>query len=217
MHSLLDVRYLIQTFGLLVVGGFVFAESGLLVGFFLPGDTLLFTAGFFASQGKLAPLPVIIAVIVVCAVAGDNLGFTIGQKAGPRIFKKKDGLIFRQEYLLRAQKFYEKHGGKTVLFARFVPIIRTFAPIVSGASNMPRKRFISFDIPGALLWGGGITLLGYFLGSRIPNIDHYILPVLALVSVITFGSPILHLLRDKKFRQKIRQKFSNKPTGGDNE
>ncbi|GAC1388255.1 MAG: VTT domain-containing protein [Candidatus Saccharimonadales bacterium] len=210
-----NVAQLIQTFGLLVIGGFVFAESGLLVGFFLPGDTLLFTAGFFASQGKLS-LPITILVIVVAAIAGDNLGFTIGKKAGPKIFKKKDGLLFRQDYLVQSEKFYEKHGGKTVLFARFVPIVRTFAPIVAGASGMTRRRFISYDILGALFWGGGITLAGFYLGSRIPNVDHYILPAVAIATIFTLGSPVLHLLRDKKFRQKIRQKIS-KSADADNE
>jgi membrane-associated protein len=211
-----DVAKLIEAFGLLVIGGFVFAESGLLIGFFLPGDTLLFTAGFFAAQGKLS-LPLTIFVIITCAIAGDNLGFTIGKKAGPRLFKKKDGLFFRQEYIQHAETFYEKHGGKTVLFARFVPIIRTFAPMVSGASGMTRKRFLTFDIPGAFLWGGGITIAGYFLGSRIPNIDHYIFPVLGLVMVFTLGSPVLHMLRDKKIRGALIAKLKRQPADEEND
>src|SRR6266542_5348661 len=130
---MLDPTHLLEGLGviggLLLIGAIIFAESGLLIGFFLPGDTLLFTAGFFASTGKL-PLAGVLLVIFLGAVAGDNLGYTIGKKSGPKLFKKKDGLIFRQAYIQRAEDFYKKHGGKTVMMARYVPIVRTFAPLV---------------------------------------------------------------------------------------
>lgn len=185
--------------GLLLIGLIVFAETGLLIGFFLPGDTLLFTAGFFAAQGKL-PLAGVLIVIAVAAVIGDNVGYTIGRRTGPKMFTKKDGIVFRRDHILRAEKFYEKHGGKTLIFARFVPIIRTFAPMVAGIGKMPRKRFMAYNVVGALVWTLTVTLLGYALGNVIPDIDKYIMPALAIAMVVTFGPTILHLLRDKRLR-----------------
>jgi membrane-associated protein len=188
--------------GLLLIGGMVFAESGLLVGFFLPGDTLLFTAGFFAAQGKL-PLGWLILIVIVAAIAGDSVGYTIGRRTGHRIFRKKDGLFFRQEYIAKAEAFYTDHGGKTIILARFIPIIRTFAPLVAGVGNMSYKRFLSFNIIGATIWGGGVILLGHWLGSKIPNIDHYLLPIVLLASVFTFSPVILHIIKDKKLRHDL--------------
>jgi len=136
----LDPATILQSGGLLIVGLFVFAESGLLVGFFLPGDTLLLTAGVFAAQGKISIVWLMI-VTVIAAVSGDNVGYSIGRRTGHRIFKKKDGILFRAEYINRAENFYESHGGKTITLARFLPIIRTFAPVVAGVAKMDRKRF----------------------------------------------------------------------------
>ncbi|GAC1392397.1 MAG: VTT domain-containing protein [Candidatus Saccharimonadales bacterium] len=196
---MLDIHHIITSGGLLLIGLIVFAESGLLVGFFLPGDTLLFSAGFFTTTGRL-PLLGLIIVVVLAAIIGDNVGYTIGQHTGHRIFKKKDGILFRNEYLVRAEKFYEKHGGKMVLFARFVPIVRTFAPVVAGAGHMPRKRFVFFDIIGAVLWGAGIILLGHWLGSKIPNIDRYIFPVILAAMVLSFGPTIWHVVGNRETR-----------------
>lgn len=195
-----SIEHIIQSGGILLIGAIVFAESGLLVGFFLPGDTLLFGAGLFASQGKIS-LPLVIAVIIGAAIAGDNVGFTIGQKAGPRIFRKKDGLLFRQEYLEKARVFYEKHGGKVVLFARFVPIVRTFAPVVTGASDMSRKKFVGYDIIGATIWGAGVTLLGYWFGSKIPGLSKYFEFVILGVVFVSLGGSVLHILKDPKTRK----------------
>lgn len=192
---MLDVTHLIESGGLLLVALIVFAESGLLVGFFLPGDTLLFTAGFFSAQGKLSNIFVLILVTTIAAIIGDNVGYQIGRKAGPRIFKKKDGKLFRTEYLDRAETFYEKHGGKTIIIARFVPIVRTFAPVVAGAGKMPRRRFAVFNIVGAIIWCGGVSLLGYWLGSRIPNIDKYLLPVILIAMLISFAPAGYHLIK----------------------
>ena len=204
---------LLQSGGILLVAAIVFAESGLLVGFFLPGDTLLFTAGFFASQGKLN-LSLLLLAVVVAAVIGDNVGYSIGKRMGGRVFNKKDGILFRAEYIERANKFYEKHGGKTITLARILPIVRTFAPVVAGAANMDRKRFIFFNIIGATSWGIGVTMLGYNLGSRIPNIDKYLLPVVGLAMLLTFGPAMYHVLKDKNTRHKIKsavkQKISTK-------
>lgn len=188
----MSVEHIIESGGLLLITAIVFAESGMLVGFFLPGDTLLFAAGFFASQGKLPLIPLIL-LIIGAAIAGDNVGYSIGKHTGHRIFRKPDGLLFRKEYLVRAEDFYKKHGGKMVMFARFVPIVRTFAPVVAGAGHMPRKRFVMFDIIGAATWGAGITLLGYALGSRVHNIDKFILPVVIGAMALSFGPSAVHL------------------------
>ncbi len=198
---------IVQSGGLLLIGAIVFAESGLLVGFFLPGDTLLFSAGFFASQDKL-PLGWLLLIVVAMAIIGDNVGYSIGYKAGPRIFKKKDGMLFRQEYIERAETFYKEHGGKTITIARFVPIVRTFAPVVAGAGKMDRKRFLMFNALGATVWGAGVTLLGYFLGTKIPNIDKYLLPVVLLAMIVTFSSPIIHIIREPKARKAMKRWFN---------
>lgn len=198
----LNPEKIVQSGGIALIGGIVFAESGLLIGFFLPGDTLLLAAGFFAAQGKL-PLIWLLIVVVVAAILGDNVGYSIGRRTGHRIFKRKDGIIFRQEYLEKAAEFYEAHGGKTVTLARFVPIIRTFAPMVAGAAHMDRKRFFFFNVLGALIWGVGVTLLGYFLGGLIPDIDKYLLPVVLLATIFTFLPPIIHLLKDPETREKL--------------
>lgn len=193
--------------GLIIIGAIIFAESGLLIGFFLPGDTLLFTAGFFAAQGKL-PLAGVLLVIFFAAIIGDNVGYTIGKKSGPRLFRKKDGIIFRQDYIQRAEAFYEKHGGKTIILARFVPIVRTFAPVVAGVGNMQRRKFVFYNIIGAAVWTGTVVMLGHWLGSKIPNIDHYLLPVVGIAMLITFGPTLYHLVKDERVRSFIKQQFS---------
>jgi len=198
----INPEHLLQSGGVLLVAAIVFAESGLLIGFFLPGDTLLFTAGFFASQGKL-PLGLLLLATVAAAIIGDNVGYTIGRRTGHRVFKKKDGILFRAEYINQAEKFYEKHGGKTITIARFIPIIRTFAPVVAGVGKMDRKKFMFYNVIGATIWGVGVTLLGYALGSRIPNIDKYLLPVVGLATLFTFGPPLIHILKDGETRAKI--------------
>ncbi len=195
--------------GLLLIGGMVFAESGLLVGFFLPGDTLLFTAGFFAAQGKL-PLGWLLLVVIAAANIGDSVGYTIGRRTGHKIFRKQDGMFFRQEYIGKAEKFYEQHGGKTIILARFLPIIRTFAPLVAGVGNMSYKRFLSFNVIGATLWGGGVIMLGHWLGSKIPNIDHYLLPMVLLATLFTFSPVVLHIIKDKKLRGDLWAKITRK-------
>lgn len=201
--DVLNPETIVQSGGLLLIGAIIFAESGLLVGFFLPGDTLLFSAGFFASQDKL-PLISLLAIVIFTAIIGDNVGYSIGKKAGKRIFKKEDGILFRKEYIQRAEVFYEKNGGKTVTLARFVPIVRTFAPVVAGAGNMDRRRFLAYNALGATVWGAGVTLLGYFLGSKIPNIDKYLLPIVLAAMIFTFSGPIIHIIREPKARKTIK-------------
>lgn len=194
--------------GLLAIGMTVFAESGLLIGFFLPGDTLLFGAGILAAQGVL-PIQWLIATIVVAAVLGDNVGYSIGRRFGPRLFTRKDGIIFRQEYLKRAEEFYAKHGGKTIIMARFVPVVRTFAPVVAGIGDMPRKRFLAYNVIGGLLWGVSLPLAGYYIGSRLPWLEHYIEPAIIAVIVLSIGPALLHLLRNKRFRAEAKKRLRN--------
>lgn len=191
--------------GLVIIGGIVFAESGLLIGFFLPGDTLLISAGILAAQGKL-PIVATILVIIVAAIAGDNLGYHIGKRLGPRLFKKKDGIIFRQEYVQRAEKFYERFGAQSMLFAHFVPVVRSFAPLVAGVAHMDRRKFIIYDAIGDIAWAVIVTLVGYWFGSKIPNIDHYIMLFLAGAIVITCGPMLWHLLVNKRFWAAVRGK-----------
>lgn len=195
--------------GLAIIGAIIFAESGLLIGFFLPGDTLLFTAGFFAAQGHL-PLAGVLLVIFLTAILGDNVGYTIGKKSGPRLFAKKDGLVFRQEYIARAEAFYEKHGGKTIIIARFVPIVRTFAPVVAGIGNMERRKFVFYNVIGAAIWTGSVVMLGYWLGSLMDpdTMEHYILLAVIGAMVITLGPTLWHLLREERLRRFLGHQWS---------
>jgi membrane-associated protein len=201
----LDVEAIIQSGGLLLIGAIIFAESGLLAGFFLPGDTLLFTAGFFAAQDKL-PLLWLLLIVVAAAFAGYEVGYHVGAKFGKRLFRKKDGVIFRQEYLEKSEVFYEKHGGKTIMLSRFIPIVRTFAPIVAGIGDMPRKRFTFFNIAGGAVWGVGVVLLGYVLGSKVPNIDHYLLPIILAAMFFSFSPTIYHLTKEVVIPRFLRRR-----------
>lgn len=200
-----DVEQITSTgglIGILLVSAIVFAESGILIGFFLPGDTLLFAAGLAASQGTLS-LPLLIFGIVTAAILGDNVGYSIGRRMGPRLFKKKDGIIFRQEYIQQAEKFYESHGGKTIILARFTPIVRTFAPVVAGASKMPREKFFFYNVIGGVIWGCGLPLLGYLIGDSIPQLSHYIDYIIIAVMVLSVLIAFKHLFQDADTRKKI--------------
>ncbi len=190
----------------MIVAGIVFAESGLLIGFFLPGDTLLLGAGILASQGN-PPILWLIISIVIAAVVGDNVGYSIGRRTGHRIFKKKESILFQHEHIERAEKFYEKHGGKTIILARFIPIVRTFAPVVAGIGKMPRRRFMFYNVFGGMIWGAGVTLLGYWFGSRIPHLDEYIHLVLLLVIVSSVGLAGLHILREPDSRRILKERL----------
>ncbi len=211
MH--MDVTSLIQSGGLLVIALIIFAESGMMVGFFLPGDTLLLSAGVLAASGQF-PIELAVVVIAFAAVLGDNTGYTIGKAMGRRLFRKKDGIIFRQEYVQRAEKFYEKHGAKTLLIAHYVPIVRSFAPLVAGVGKMNRTQFFLYDLIGATSWAVIITLLGYWFGSRISNLDSYILPVVMTIMVISFAPIVWHIIRDPKIRRnmgnRVRALFGRK-------
>ncbi len=199
-----NVDHIIQVGGLLLIAALIFGESGMFIGFFFPGDTLLLSAGVFAAQGKL-PLVLTIVVIAIAAIAGDNVGYHIGKRYGRRLFRKPDGLVFRQEYVQRSERFYEKYGSKTMLFAHFVPVVRTFAPAVAGIAKMDYKKFFMFDAIGDCTWATIVTLIGYWFGTKIPNIDHYILLAVAAVVVITLGPTFYHLGRALLDKRKLKK------------
>ena len=197
-----DLIALIKTTGYLGLFGIIFAESGLLIGFFFPGDSLLFTAGFLSSQGFLNPVW-LSARTFIAAVLGDNVGYSFGKKVGPMIFKKKESLLFNKENLERARKFYEKHGPKTIVLARFMPVIRTFAPILAGVGKMNYGTFFFYNLAGGFLWTFGIVWGGYYLGNAIPNVDRYLLPIIALIILASVAPSLIHIFKDKKTRGRI--------------
>lgn len=192
-----DLLQTVKTFGYLGVWGIVFAESGLLIGFFLPGDSLLFTAGFVASQGFLN-IALLILGAFICAVLGDNVGYVTGHKFGRRLFRREDSWMFHKKHLISAQNFYDKHGKKAIVLARFMPIVRTFAPIVAGIGAMKYSTFVAYNVIGGLIWTAGITLLGYYLGQVIPDVDKYLLPIILAIVVVSIAPSILHLYQDRK-------------------
>jgi len=196
IHFLFNVKGLIEWGGTLLVCTIVFVETGFFVGFFLPGDSLLVTAGVFAGTGQLN-ISELLLLVPLCAIVGDQIGYWIGRKAGQALYRREDSLIFRKRHLERAHQFYEKYGGKTVILARFVPIVRTFCPPVAGAAMMPYARYVAFDVVGGLLWGGGMILGGYFLGRKIPNVSENIHYVIAVVIFLSLLPPIIGLLRAK--------------------
>lgn len=204
MH--LDLTTLIQTVGYLGVFAIVFLESGMMVGFFFPGDSLLFTAGFLASQ-NLLDIKVLIIGCFIAAVAGDSVGYYIGKKFGRRIFNKENSIWFHKNHLTRAQNFYDKHGGKTIILARFIPVIRAFAPVVAGVGLMKYKKFVAFNLIGGILWAIIIPLLGFYLGSAIPDVDKYLLPIVGLIIVASILPVIHHAIVDAEIRASIIKRF----------
>ncbi len=191
-----DITHLIQAAGYLGVTLIIYAESGLFIGFFLPGDSLLFTAGILASQGYLN-IGLLMLLTFVAAVAGDSTGYWFGKKIGPKIFTKEDSLFFRKSHIDKAKAYFDLHGKKTIILARFVPVVRTFAPILAGVGEMDYKTFISYNIIGGALWTIGITAAGYFLGRLIPNVDQYLLPIIALIVLLSLLPALKQYLSSK--------------------
>lgn len=205
----LDLVDYIIGLGIFAIIFVIFAESGLLIGFFLPGDSLLFTAGVLYQSGILPgnlpiSFPVFLLLLFMAAVLGDTVGYWFGRKTGPHIFKKPDARLFRQSHIKKAQDFYNKHGGKTIIIARFIPIVRTFAPIVAGTAKMEYRRFIAFNLIGGFAWTIGITTLGYSVGAAFQaaglDIDHVLLPIIAGIILLSVAPPAIHILKDKKNR-----------------
>jgi membrane-associated protein len=199
---MLDLISLLKLVGYSGIFGIVFAESGLLIGFFLPGDSLLFTAGFLASQGFFH-IGLLIIICFVAAVTGDSVGYWFGQRVGRKIFNRPDSLIFHRHNLLRAEKFYATHGGKTIILARFLPVIRTFAPILAGVGSMRYSQFLFYNVVGGALWTIGLTLGGYFLGTLIPNPDRYLLPIIVAIVLLSISPTAVHMLRSQEDRDRL--------------
>jgi len=209
------LKELVRTGGAPLVCTIVFIETGLFVGFFLPGDSLLITAGIFAAADVI-PLKWILLPVMACAIVGDQLGYWIGRTMGPALYKKEDSLLFRRSHLQRAHEFYEKYGGRAVILARFVPIVRTFCPPVSGAAQMPYARYVIFDIIGGITWVCATILGGYFLGRTVPNISqriHYVILIVAIVSILP---AIIGVLRGRQASAKPSTSATS-PTASESE
>lgn len=209
-----DLKHFIATIGYIGIFGIVFAESGLLVGFFLPGDSLLFTAGVIAGSKTLQQTlgielsyPILAIGCFLAAVAGDSVGYWFGSRVGRRLFQREDSLLFKKRYLYQAEALYEKHGGKIIVLARFMPIVRTFAPIVAGIGTMHYGRFISFNVFGGLFWAVGVVSAGYFLGEAA---DGYLMPIVIIIILVSVAPPALHVLKDYLAQRRARQAHAPK-------
>jgi membrane-associated protein len=198
----LDPKHLIETFGLIGIALIVFAESGILVGIFLPGDSLLFTAGLLSATTDVLSFPLLLPIVFVAAAAGDSVGYTFGNRAGPALYRRKDSRIFKQEHLQRAKEFYERRGGTAILLARFIPIVRTLAPIVAGAAGMRYRKFLAFNLLGALVWGVGVTSLGYALGQRFPHLEDYLLPGIVVIVLLSLIPPVIEIVRSRRRKRR---------------
>ena len=193
---MLDPITIIKSVGMIGVAAIIFAESGLFFGFFFPGDSLLFTAGLLASQNYLSIIPLAF-LCAVGAIAGDSIGYWFGKKIGPKLFTKDNSFFFNKEYVKKSQDFFDKYGKKSLILARFIPIVRTFTPILAGVGKMRYASFISYNITGGIGWTVGMTTLGYFFGSLIPNPDKYIIPVALAIILISVLPNLLQYLKSK--------------------
>jgi membrane-associated protein len=204
VERLYDIRGLIEWGGTLLVCAIVFVETGMFVGFFLPGDSLLVTAGVFAGAGNLK-LAWLLSGVTLCAIAGDQSGYWIGRKAGESLYRREDSRFFKKRHLESAHEFYEKYGGKTIILARFVPIIRTFCPPVAGAAKMSYGRYLLYDIFGGICWVWSMVLVGYTLGRTVPNVDKKIHYIIAAVIVISLLPATYHALKSRGQGRKSAQ------------
>jgi len=195
-HKIYDVESLVRYGGLVGLTAIVFVETGLLIGFFLPGDSLLVTAGLFAARGDLDLLTMNIT-LSLAAIAGDTVGYNIGARAGPKIFTRENSLFFNRKHLVTTKEFYDRHGGFTIVIARFIPIIRTFAPVVAGVGGMEYKRFLAYNIFGGIGWVATTTCAGYFLAQMVPDIDKHIHVVIAVVIFLSLLPPIIKFVQEK--------------------
>lgn len=205
----------ISAIGVLGILAMVFAESGMLVGFFLPGDTLLFTAGILTHQGVLQiNIHLLVALIALAAIVGDNIGYFIGHKVGRKLFSKPNSLLFQQENLQKAEKFYEKFGPITVLIARFVPLVRTFGPVVAGIGSMKYRTFFIYDFIGGIVWATSVTYLGYYGGAFLKqngiHVEMLVIPIVLLAVLISIASPIYHIWQNPESRRILLAKFGIK-------
>lgn len=201
-HYLTDVRGLVQAGGYVALAIIVFTETGLMIGFFLPGDSLLVTAGLFAAKGDLN-IVVLNVLLMACAIAGDATGYYIGKKLGPALFRKEDSLLFKKKHLIATHEFYERHGGKTIIIARFVPIVRTFAPVVAGMAGMSYRRFALFNVVGGIGWVFSMTMLGYLLVTMFPATEQHIEKVIIIVIFLSLLPGIIEYLRARMKSKRI--------------
>lgn len=199
-HRIYDVEGLVHVGGIVGLTAIVFTETGLLVGFFLPGDSLLVTAGLFAARGDL-DVALLVGSLICAAVFGDTVGYNIGARTGPRLFSRPDSFLFNRKHLMTTKEFYERHGPFTIVIARFVPIIRTFAPVVAGIGAMEYRRFIAYNIMGGIGWVLAMVLGGYFLGQIVPNIHDHIHKVIVVVIVLSLLPAIIKVAKDKFKRE----------------
>lgn len=195
-HRIYDVEGLVRVGGLMALIVIVFVETGLFVGFFLPGDSLLVTAGLFAARGDL-DLWRIFLFVSLAAIVGDTLGYTIGARTGPRIFSREDSLLFHKKHLITTKEFYDRYGGITIVLARFMPIVRTFAPLVAGVGGMQYRRFVLYNVAGGIGWVVSMTSLGYLLGRAVPDINRHIHIVIAIVIFLSLLPGIIKIAREK--------------------
>jgi membrane-associated protein len=196
-RTVYNVPELIRLVGLYGLIFIIFAETGLMMGFFLPGDSLLVTAGLFAARGDLN-ITTLIPCLIVAAIVGNATGYFIGHKAGQALYRRPNSFFFRREHLLRTHEFYERHGGKTIILAQFIPIVRTFAPVVAGAADMTYRRFATFNVAGAILWISSMSLTGFFLGLAIPGLEKRIHIVVAVVIFLSLLPVIIGWLKSKR-------------------
>ncbi|MBV8980036.1 MAG: DedA family protein [Acidimicrobiia bacterium] len=200
--NFLDPHHLINSYGTLGILAIIFAESGLFFGFFLPGDSLLVTAGILASTHKSSDVHLNLAALLIgipiAAILGDQVGYWFGRRVGPSLFRRPESRFFKPEYLNRAHEYLENRGARMIILARFIPAVRTFTPIAAGASKMRYTLYLPFDVAGGLLWGVGVTLAGYTLGSSVKNIDRYLLPVIAVVIIVSLIPVALELRRSRR-------------------
>lgn len=195
-----DLLGIISAAGYIGLFAIVFAESGLFFGFFLPGDSLLFTAGFVASQGAL-DIVVLLVSLFIAAVLGDSIGYAFGRKVGPKIFTREESRFFKPAHVVRAHGFFLKYGKKAIFLARFLPIVRTFVPIVAGVAAMPYREFVVYNIVGGASWVGSMLLTGYFLGSMIPDAEKYLHVIVVIIIVVSFLPMVYEFIKARKERR----------------
>ncbi|MBM4416401.1 MAG: DedA family protein [Chloroflexi bacterium] len=197
-----DLVALVEWAGYIGLFSIVFAETGLLVGFLLPGDSLLIAAGLLAQRGHFV-LELLIPLLIVAAITGDATGYAIGRSAGPRLFAREDARFFRRRHLDRARVFYERHGGQTIVLARFMAIIRTFAPTIAGAAGMSYSRFTFYNVTGGIAWVGSMTLVGFYLGEAVPNLDAVLFLVVGAVIAASLAPAAWHLWRERRAARRV--------------
>jgi membrane-associated protein len=198
----MDLKVIIETIGYIGLFSVIFAESGLLIGFFLPGDSVLFTAGFLASQG-IFDIRILVPLCFIAAVTGDSVGYAFGHRVGRRLFQREESLFFHPDHLQRAHAFYEKHGKKTIVLARFLPVVRTFAPIVAGIGDMEYRTFLSYNVIGGFLWAVCLPVAGFYLGSMIPDVDKYLIPIVVVIIILSILPQTYHVLSDPHLRGQL--------------